>query len=1453
MKYCIVLSLLFIFQMKGLALNRANGELLRQTVTSIINNGNDVKDISVIQEASDSFGIPVLGEYSAIIKEHLIDIQNKCAREATLALTLFAEKQYGVETVEAIYSRRAEILANAYFDEDYTISLARRNLLYAQQLTAKDISVTALKLLTELELMVLEGMGEGENPLRWEKLFQLEQQVIPYMEKEKRDTQEKMDICSYMADLKNNTSSFSFYIRYLFNKYFPDGMDIPNRMLDENVSNAEYYYQQSLEIHERLHGANAVSTLTAKQNYLDFLVQRDLTTFEDAYPQLKDIKSKLLTHYSSDDPLVLSAELSLWKCLSHFGQDVSELSGYRAYLTKVANFYSMENQVYLNSLYQVMNLMLSYNTMLAERLQGEMLQLAEQLYKDEPDIYGQYLYGGISVTFSSDNQEALCNFIQRLAEFYQKTHHSSWSSVALGNGIAELYGKYMLRSDQERKFCKMALDDLGILSGENSLLYATNLYEYCRILCLSPENDSYETAIALCHKVIETYKEYKIPTAIPYTTLSDAYLALGQTDNYEQALRSGLASHKDRDLWRCYLLTKLAQKLLSDNKDTKEADNLLEEAVPIFKEMEDEIWGEFFAIYTFLGDCYWFKNQPKYAEETLLRGKERHEELYGQYDSNYKNIIDNLITLYAYALNDMDKADQVVRQCLDGIKDNPAFALHDITLSLLLDYLRLVNQKLPDDHLRLGLLWKDILNEVNVIRSNVKENSKQVLPIIKAVLYEMPNHFFKMIADADSTLSKLSSSEINKNDIQQSLNNLVHFRSACKQDILPLYLEMEEEIRTSNTNYLENFEYYEACSCLYSYFLYMDPDEAKAESYLLPLTKSKNKIIQSNAHSGLASLYFQRGDYEKAVQLLEEEKKHISPFLSIANRATLYATLASSYYALKQYDKALEPAINCHMQRKQLAQQNFDLLTQEEREAFIKEGGIGGGWIYTLLPHFPDKLNTMSYDCILEEKGMLLRASDRIKMAILQSGNQELISQIDSLNRLTTSLKTRNTILTDISHDNEVVKIRQKIETLERSINRQAAQFTAGMKTPDWKQLQGVLKPGEAAIEYVFSDSILGMMVLLPQGNPQYVMMTNSNELWKELDQLNSLSAKVKAERLYESDLLHLYEKLWQPAEQLLGDVKTVYFSPTGFLNDLAFAAFKCVNGEYLSDRYELHQMLSTGNLVSLREQAAAESVNSVALYGAVFYSPEQERLAQLIDQGRGERGLAENGRGAINDEGEAFGYLSYTQEELEKVSKILLSHQINPQKLIGFGPTEQALRSVSGNSPQVLHLSTHGFFIPGDKKSMENRFLARFPTTRFSSMQRSGLAFVGANRTWEGATDKAEEVDGIITANEVALLDMTNTHLAVLSACQTAVGEYSLEGVYGMHRGFKQAGVRSILATLWNVNDKSTSRFMVIFYQKWLSGTPMQKSLNEAVRELRKEYPSPFYWAPFVLMDAEN
>ena len=134
--------------------------------------------------------------------------------------------------------------------------------------------------------------------------------------------------------------------------------------------------------------------------------------------------------------------------------------------------------------------------------------------------------------------------------------------------------------------------------------------------------------------------------------------------------------------------------------------------------------------------------------------------------------------------------------------------------------------------------------------------------------------------------------------------------------------------------------------------------------------------------------------------------------------------------------------------------------------------------------------------------------------------------------------------------------------------------------------------------------------------------------------------------------------------------------------------------------------------------------------------------------------------------------------------------------------------------------------------------------------MQRSGIALSGAEDTWRGITDSPDNNDGIVTAAEVAEFDLKGTGLVALSACETALGDFSFEGVFGLQRGFKQAGVQSLLVSLWSVNDDSTSLFMTKFYESLLAGHSRQQSWRDAVTSVREKFPEPYHWAPFILLD---
>lgn len=302
-------------------------------------------------------------------------------------------------------------------------------------------------------------------------------------------------------------------------------------------------------------------------------------------------------------------------------------------------------------------------------------------------------------------------------------------------------------------------------------------------------------------------------------------------------------------------------------------------------------------------------------------------------------------------------------------------------------------------------------------------------------------------------------------------------------------------------------------------------------------------------------------------------------------------------------------------------------------------------------------------------------------------------------------------------------------------------------------------------------------------------------------------------------------------------------------LHRVAFAALPVGPDSCLVDRYDLCPLSTTAELLRPRRE---EAVRTAALFGGVHYSPGQGVTAatgtatEETEAATGKAGSRQ--RAALEEE---FDYLSETLAETEAIARTMEAAGLSPLTFKGEKATEPAFYTLDGQSPDVIHLATHGFYINADDVE-GNAFLANHPGSRTQSMQRTGLAFAGANATWQGQRRNDRE-DGILTANELSLLDLSRTKLAVLSACETALGDYSTEGVWGLQRGFKEAGVGTLILSLWNVNDRTTSIFMQSFYDNWLNGQPERVAFRHAVDTLRRSHPNPFFWAAFVLLDAND
>ena len=193
-----------------------------------------------------------------------------------------------------------------------------------------------------------------------------------------------------------------------------------------------------------------------------------------------------------------------------------------------------------------------------------------------------------------------------------------------------------------------------------------------------------------------------------------------------------------------------------------------------------------------------------------------------------------------------------------------------------------------------------------------------------------------------------------------------------------------------------------------------------------------------------------------------------------------------------------------------------------------------------------------------------------------------------------------------------------------------------------------------------------------------------------------------------------------------------------------------------------------------------------------------------------------------------------------------------------GSNATEEEFKALSGTRPNVLHIATHGFFWPYEEAKRKDYFMAALMGNQsqfhyLSSMERAGLLFAGANVAMTGHRDElpSNVEDGVLSAQEISTMDLYGTDLVVLSACETGQGDIEGDGVYGLQRAFKLAGVQTIIMSLWKVNDAATQMLMTEFYTNWITNKMSKRKAFEAAKQkVRANYPEPSCWAGFIMLD---
>lgn len=517
------------------------------------------------------------------------------------------------------------------------------------------------------------------------------------------------------------------------------------------------------------------------------------------------------------------------------------------------------------------------------------------------------------------------------------------------------------------------------------------------------------------------------------------------------------------------------------------------------------------------------------------------------------------------------------------------------------------------------------------------------------------------------------------------------------------------------------------------------------------------------------------------------------------------------------------------------------------------------------------------YNNALNLKGHLMRSGIALKKAVLQSKDSTILKTYNQLIKLGKELVKMSANYEAVEYS-DFIKITEKIHLLQKELTNKSADFSEFIQSEEtkWEDIRNSLSDDEMAIEFInfqytrYNKSFdkrfyYALLLKKDYDQPKAVF------LFKE-DQLNDLIKREYNEsdlsyikKLYSPKSKHsdsLYKIVFQPIEKYLTGVKTVYLSPTGQLNKVAFDALVCDSTTILSDKYNLFYTTNTSQLIK-RNKLYSKGIKDVALFGGIDFSLSQEEMKNLANKFlvKEPKKVPNNNVKLILDSlsrNVAWTYLPGSLKEAEEIQDVLLNKNVKVKLYKEEKGNEYEFKKLEDDAPSIIHISTHGFYFGHDKKSESYKDLFDNKVSFAYSpnpLLRSGFILAGGNSAFQGKEIPEGIEDGVLTAAEISNLNFFDTKLAVLSACQTGLGEVSgNEGVYGLQRSFKMAGVDYLLFSLWEVPDYQTKELMLHFYKYWFNGLEVREAFKKAQNELKKKYAgktwAAYTWAAFVLTD---
>ncbi|GAB4238083.1 MAG: hypothetical protein Tsb0034_13480 [Ekhidna sp.] len=628
-------------------------------------------------------------------------------------------------------------------------------------------------------------------------------------------------------------------------------------------------------------------------------------------------------------------------------------------------------------------------------------------------------------------------------------------------------------------------------------------------------------------------------------------------------------------------------------------------------------------------------------------------------------------------------------------------------------------------------------------------------------------------------------------------------------------------------------------------FTYLD----QAESIWKAKIGKRNNINAATAQVLKGDIYYRQKNYAEAERFYKDAVKQYNRVFNNTHPeyVKVQSKLSKTYFMQERYKESQDEMEQVLANYKNFIQDYFPALSEREKAKFWNT--IKGDYEFynTLIINRNRSAKYIGelYNNALLTKALLLNSSIKVRQRIMSSGDEELIDMyndwVEQKELLTAALSMSQQDLIDNGINPEILAA--NVEQIEKNISLKSELFaqSADSRSVTWEDVKGALGEREVAIEMVrfrvfdhnFTDKVM-YALLYVQGDkrsePKMILLEDGEELENKYLKFYRNSIRYKIEDKYS------YEKFWEPIERELGLVPAIYLSPDGVYNQINLEAIPTPDGRYVLDNSNILLVSNTKDLFLNKIQTKKVSDKQYAMmFGDPSFYVSTEPGQPLPTSG------------LTRASAQTVTPLPGTREEIEELDDLLDRKGWETDKFLNEQASEPVIKKV--NNPRIFHVATHGFFQEAPKASnVDQEFNVN--AAYENPLLKTGLLLSGAGDILNQTQYNYNVDNGILTAYEAMNLNLDQTDLVVLSACETGLGELQAgEGVFGLQRAFLVAGARTIIMSLFKVSDEATQQLMVKFYRNWIETGNKRQAFIDAKKEIRNEYRDPIYWGPFVMI----